>query len=537
VGLFESELFGHERGAFTDAREAKPGKFEVAHRGTLFLDEIDELPMEAQAKLLRVLETRQVTRLGAVRSVEVDVRLIAATSADLEALAGGTTFRRDLFYRLNVVTINLPPLRQRREDLGVLVDYFLTRLRHERGVEFTLTAGAREALSRHDWPAIPGRVCMFPRMAHSRRVAQVQALLSYRERRRLVLHDQPNKQLQHVKKHLGLYSVLVATAVLGPPAVASYPYSDLPLIPRTPSQGVFTPRPVIGGVTRLPGEYRVLPNGRLGRRLGSTNFYSSIDPIEQPYDPVPESDDRGQQHGPSEAPRMALNWQLGCSATIWSEDESYWTFTDEMRLFDPGDDQLSFSTNWVYKPALTGAVAANLTDPSEGDYTCKADWWVESEYLGYDEITIQVNYLCSGDTPRTTIRAEYKARNIGESLWPACSDLQTNYSSTYFSSGELNNNGWHELFWSTSAQRTGLDATRTAYGAAITTSNAYRCPDKNVSVGGASGSLHQFGRAADLVPVGEAMTQSWRDTIRNHAAATSGNVEAIDETDHVHVAW
>jgi two-component system response regulator AtoC len=152
VGLFESELFGHERGAFTDAREAKPGKFEVAHRGTLFLDEIDELPMEAQAKLLRVLETRQVTRLGSVRSIDVDVRLLAATNADLEGLAARGTFRRDLFYRLNVVTINLLPLRLRREDLGVLVDYFLTRLHHERGVEFTLTADAREALLRHDWP-------------------------------------------------------------------------------------------------------------------------------------------------------------------------------------------------------------------------------------------------------------------------------------------------------------------------------------------------------------------------------------------------
>ncbi|MBU1248139.1 MAG: sigma-54 dependent transcriptional regulator [Proteobacteria bacterium] len=126
--LVESELFGHEKGAFTGASKLKTGKFEVANRGTVFLDEIDTLPPASQIKLLDVLQTRTIQRVGGTKEIEVDIRIIAATNDDLESLCHQGLFRKDLFYRLNVFPLSLPPLRERIEDLPLLISTILTRL-------------------------------------------------------------------------------------------------------------------------------------------------------------------------------------------------------------------------------------------------------------------------------------------------------------------------------------------------------------------------------------------------------------------------
>ena len=151
--LVESEFFGSERGAFTDARESRPGRFELAHQGTLFLDEIADLATDAQAKLLRVLQEKQITRLGATRSRPVDVRVIAATNRSLENAVSGGTFREDLYWRINVVNIRLPALRERRSDLPLLIDHFLDRFNGELGLTVkTIAKEARQLLLNYDWP-------------------------------------------------------------------------------------------------------------------------------------------------------------------------------------------------------------------------------------------------------------------------------------------------------------------------------------------------------------------------------------------------
>jgi DNA-binding NtrC family response regulator len=151
--LLESELFGHEKGAFTGAIAAKPGLFEAANRGTLFLDEIGHLSQPLQGKLLRVLEQRTVRRIGETRSFSVDVRIIAATHLDLAQAVRREGFREDLFHRLNVVPIQLPPLRARREDIVPLARHFLARFASEYEVpEPTLTPAAARALRLHGWP-------------------------------------------------------------------------------------------------------------------------------------------------------------------------------------------------------------------------------------------------------------------------------------------------------------------------------------------------------------------------------------------------
>ncbi len=151
--LLESELFGHEKGAFTGASERKTGRFEQAHGGTLFLDEIGDMPLELQAKLLRVLQEKEITRTGGNRTIAVDVRIIAATNQNLQEKVREKTFREDLFYRLNVVPVALPPLRERREDIPQLVDFFLEKAREELRVDTrSCSREALELLQRHDWP-------------------------------------------------------------------------------------------------------------------------------------------------------------------------------------------------------------------------------------------------------------------------------------------------------------------------------------------------------------------------------------------------
>ncbi len=150
--LLESELFGHERGAFTGAGRQRPGRFELAHNGTLFLDEIGELPLSLQSKLLRVIQEREFERLGSSRTITVDVRLIAATNRDLEKAVAANEFRADLYYRLNVVPIQVPPLRERREDIPPLVDKFLRESNRRHGKEVFMSKEVLETLVRYRWP-------------------------------------------------------------------------------------------------------------------------------------------------------------------------------------------------------------------------------------------------------------------------------------------------------------------------------------------------------------------------------------------------
>ena len=151
--LFESELFGHEKGAFTGAVASRPGRFELADGGTLFLDEIGELPVPMQVKLLRVLQERVVERVGGMRVIDVDVRLVTATNAPLEQMIRDGAFREDLFYRLNVVPIELPPLRTRRSDIPVLVRHFIRRFKRRLGRDVQGIAGdAMSVLLEFGWP-------------------------------------------------------------------------------------------------------------------------------------------------------------------------------------------------------------------------------------------------------------------------------------------------------------------------------------------------------------------------------------------------
>ena len=152
-GVLESELFGHEKGSFTGALARRPGRFELADGGTLFLDEVGDLPMEVQIKLLRTLQEREFERVGGAETIKVDVRMISATNRNLEAMIEDGEFREDLYYRLNVFPINLPPLRDRLDDLGPLVNHFIAKFSRQMGV--AVLPAAAEALAKlreYNWP-------------------------------------------------------------------------------------------------------------------------------------------------------------------------------------------------------------------------------------------------------------------------------------------------------------------------------------------------------------------------------------------------
>jgi transcriptional regulator with PAS, ATPase and Fis domain len=151
--LIESELFGHERGAFTGAIKDRPGRFELAQGGTIFLDDIDDVPMSMQVKLLRVLQNRTIERLGGSRTIPIDVRVVTGSKRDLRQMVTDNKFRDDLFYRLNVIPINLPPLRDRREDVPILLEHFIKRYFRQRGEEPRLVAPAvLQSFLRYPWP-------------------------------------------------------------------------------------------------------------------------------------------------------------------------------------------------------------------------------------------------------------------------------------------------------------------------------------------------------------------------------------------------
>ena len=151
--LIESELFGHERGAFTGAIKDRPGRFELADGGTLFLDDIDDVPLSMQVKLLRVLQNRTIERLGGTRTVPVNVRIIAGSKRDLKQMVADGKFREDLFYRLNVLPVTLPPLRERREDIPMLMEHFIERYFRRRGEDVPpISEAVRQAFLRYRWP-------------------------------------------------------------------------------------------------------------------------------------------------------------------------------------------------------------------------------------------------------------------------------------------------------------------------------------------------------------------------------------------------
>ena len=150
--LIESELFGHEKGAFTDAKEARKGRFELADGGTLFLDEIGDISSSAQVKLLRVLQEREFERVGGSKTIKVNVRLVAATNRNLEEMVKNGTFREDLYYRLNVIPIDLPPLRERGDDIKLLVNFFLEKSMRNHKKRVIITDEAMEILCQYTWP-------------------------------------------------------------------------------------------------------------------------------------------------------------------------------------------------------------------------------------------------------------------------------------------------------------------------------------------------------------------------------------------------
>nr|MDA8086379.1 sigma-54 dependent transcriptional regulator [Nitrospiraceae bacterium] len=151
-GLIESELFGHEKGSFTGALKRKPGRFELAGGGTIFLDEIGDLPLFTQSKILRVIQERQFERIGGTNTLTADVRIIAATNKKLEREVKAGRFREDLYYRLNVIPVNIPPLRQRREDIPGLIEFFMGKYRNRLSKDARFSREAVDALMAYDYP-------------------------------------------------------------------------------------------------------------------------------------------------------------------------------------------------------------------------------------------------------------------------------------------------------------------------------------------------------------------------------------------------
>lgn len=190
--LLESELFGHEKGSFTSAHTEKKGLFEIANGGSIFLDDIDDVPMAIQTKLLRVLESKELMRIGGINPIPIDVRLITASKVDLKILIAKKLFRSDLYYRINVVPINIPALRERRDDIPLLFDHFTTRYSGDKNLK--ISSPAMQALISYDWPG---------NIRELRNVAQRISLFAENE---IQLNDIPLE----IKQMDGLQSLLKA---------------------------------------------------------------------------------------------------------------------------------------------------------------------------------------------------------------------------------------------------------------------------------------------------------------------------------------
>jgi len=203
--LVESELFGHEKGAFTGALSRKAGKFEQAEDGTLFLDEIGDMPMEAQTKLLRVLQEGEFTTVGGDRRIQTNVRIICATHRDLWMLTRAGEFREDLYYRLNVVPLRLPPLRERREDIGELTQYFFSRAAARGMPRKTLSEEARELLQQYDWP---GNVRELENLIYRLAVLYPEPVISPEAARMELKTDGARQQERNEEKNSSLESVV-----------------------------------------------------------------------------------------------------------------------------------------------------------------------------------------------------------------------------------------------------------------------------------------------------------------------------------------
>jgi transcriptional regulator with PAS, ATPase and Fis domain len=188
--LVESELFGYERGAFTGAKsEGKPGFFELANRGTLFLDEIGEIPLSTQSKLLRFLEDHEIIRVGGTEPKEIDVRIIAATNKKIDEMVSSKLFREDLYYRLNVVPIYIPPLKERQDDVSPLISHFLEKFNKTHRKERTLSPEAIDALSKYDFPG------------NIRELANlIERLVVLAEKDRIELRDLPDSITSYMSK-------------------------------------------------------------------------------------------------------------------------------------------------------------------------------------------------------------------------------------------------------------------------------------------------------------------------------------------------
>lgn len=246
--LVESELFGHERGAFSDARERKLGLVEVADGGTLFLDEVGDLGAAAQAKLLTFIEQRTFRRVGGTTVRRVDVRIVAATNRNLGAMVQARTFREDLFYRLNAITVHLPPLRERREDIRPLVQHFLTHSAHELQRRFTTIAPETLGiLDRYPWPG---------------NVRELRAVIG----RAVLLHDDDCLRSEHLPAEL-------IAAALAAPAVAAGAGDPPPTIPTLEEVELAHIRRVLdicGGNRTLSAQHLGISRQTLTKRLGGT---------------------------------------------------------------------------------------------------------------------------------------------------------------------------------------------------------------------------------------------------------------------------
>lgn len=196
-GLLESELFGHERGAFTGAMSMRKGRFELADKGTIFLDEIGDLPLTLQPKILRVLQEKEFERVGGEKTIKVNVRLIAATSRNLEELVSTDEFREDLYYRLNVVPIYLPPLRDRQVDIPVLAEFFLKKYNEENSKSVKIEAGVLGALLNYDWPGnvreLENTIERFVVMSAGVTIGLNDLPLTIRDRSLKAIHTLPSK--------------------------------------------------------------------------------------------------------------------------------------------------------------------------------------------------------------------------------------------------------------------------------------------------------------------------------------------------------